>query len=155
MHELRAGHIDEFPRLRLIAGLVLFNFFARQHRPLGVFIGRIPNDRRKIPHQQHHLMPQLLKIAKLEQRNRPPDVQIRRRRVDPQFNTQPLPRKQPLAQLFLHNHLRHPPRQQLIDILLVSTHRRQMSLLHVENIAQTPAFYTEKEPGCYPRLLVS
>lgn len=62
-----------------------FNLFARQGRTGGVAARRIPNGSSKVTHQKDYGMAEILKLAKLIEHYRVTNMNVRRRRVKPEF----------------------------------------------------------------------
>ena len=62
-----------------------FNLFARQGRTSGVAARRIPNGSSEVTHQKDYGMAEILKLAKLIEHYRVTNMNVRRRRVKPEF----------------------------------------------------------------------
>ena len=97
---LGLGGIQHQRCLFVIRVCICLDLFVRQRRTGGVSAGRVTNQRCKVSNQEDDRMAQILQLAHLVEHNRMTDMNIRCRRIQPQFDAQGFARGLGSGQLF-------------------------------------------------------
>src|SRR2546427_4119768 len=114
--QLRATALENLEPL-LLKGLRMGRHLdARKLRTRGGTPARVTDHRREVADDEHGPMTELLKLPQLGERDRVPEVDVRRARIDTQLHPQGPPALQAREQLALGNDVRrsHPERLELL-----------------------------------------
>ncbi len=84
----RMLRVENLVNLLLVGSGVILNLLGRQRRARGSLSGRISDHAGEIADQEYDLVPELLELAHLVQKNRMPQMKVRGRWVEACFNPQ-------------------------------------------------------------------
>ena len=120
--EPRRVVVEDLERLLLVGAGVRLDLLDGQHRPQLGAPARVPDARGEVADDQHDHVAGVLEVAQLAQHDRVPEVDVGRRRVDPQLHAQRAPEGQLALERARRQDLRGPARQLLEGL---RGHRRQ------------------------------
>ena len=101
-----ARRIEYFKRLLAIGLGIGYHMFAREVRARCRPTARIADHPSKIADDQHRLMTEILKLPKLSQNNRMPEMNIGARRIDPEFYAERTSERELFTQFIFADDLR-------------------------------------------------